>query len=105
MNEMTIAQAAQVRPFDTARFLDSEDRICAYLTDVLQQDDPELLLVALGDIARARGISQMAKTAGVGRESLYKTLTPGAKPRYDTILKLLRASGVRLCAQPLEQTV
>jgi len=93
---------AQVVPYDAARFLDNEERICAYLTEVLQQDDPDLLLLALGDIARARGISHMAKVAGVGRESLYKTLTPGARPRYDTIFKLLRATGLRLAVQPLE---
>jgi len=99
---MTSAQRHSVMPFDAARYLDSEAVICEYLNEVLQQDDPDLLLLALGDIARARGMNEMAKAAGVGRESLYKTLAQGAKPRYDTVLKLLRASGVRLMAQPLQ---
>jgi len=87
-------------PFDAAQFLDNEEMICAYLNEVLQENNPDLLLLALGDIARARGMSQMVRQAGVGRESLYKTLAKGARPRYDTVLKLLRAAGVRLNAVP-----
>jgi len=98
---MNSAQTHSITPFDAARFLDNEEVICEYLNEVLQQDDTDLLLSALGDIARARGMNAMAKAAGVGRESLYKTLARDAKPRYDTVLKLLRASGVRLAAQPL----
>jgi len=92
--------AAACLPFDAAQFLDSEEMICAYLNEVLQENNPDLLLLALGDIARARGMTHMAKQAGVGRESLYKTLTKGAKPRYDTVMKLLNAVGVRLHAVP-----
>ena len=58
---------------------------------VLESGDPDLLLLALGDIARARGMAQIAKDTGLGRESLYKALAPGAKPRFDTILKVARA--------------
>jgi len=90
----------QCLPFEAAQFLDDEATICAYLNEVLQQNDPDLLLLALGDIARARGMTQMARQAGVGRESLYKTLARGARPRYDTVLKLLNAAGVRLTAVP-----
>jgi len=86
--------------FDAAQFLDNEALICAYLNEVLQHNDPDLLLLALGDIARARGMTYMARQAGVGRESLYKTLAKGAKPRYDTVMKLLNAAGVRLAAVP-----
>ena len=60
---------------------------------------PDLLLMALGDVARGRGMAQVAKDAGPGRESLYKALAPGAKPRFDTVLKVARALGVKLSAQ------
>jgi len=60
---------------------------------------PELMLLALGDIARARGMAQIARDTGLGRESLYKALAPGAKARFDTILKVARALGVKLSAQ------
>lgn len=74
--------------FNADDYLDNEEAIAEYLT-------------AVRDIARARGMSQLAKDAGLGRESLYKALTPGAKPRYDTMLKLLHALGVKLSATPV----
>jgi probable addiction module antidote protein len=86
-------------PLDATRYLTDDDAIAEYLTAVLETDDPDLLLAALGDIARARGVAQVAKDAGLGRESLYKALAPGAKPRFDTILKVARALGVRLSAR------
>jgi probable addiction module antidote protein len=86
-------------PFDAARYLTDDAAIAEYMTAVLEQDDPELLLLALGDIARARGMTQVAKDAGLGRESLYKALAPGAKPRFDTVVKVARALGVRLSAR------
>lgn len=84
--------------FDAADYLDSEESIAAYLTAALEDDDPDLFLTALKDVARARGMSQLAKDTGLGRESLYKALTPGAKPRYDTILRVVHALGVKLSA-------
>ncbi len=86
-------------PFDAADYLDSEETIAAYLSAALDDDDPELFLIAVKDVARARGMTQLAKDTGLGRESLYKALAPGAKPRYDTILKVVRALGVRLHAE------
>jgi len=68
---------------------------------VLETEDPDLLLLALGDVARAKGMAQVAKDAGLGRESLYKALTPGAKPRFDTVMRVARALGVKLTAQPV----
>ncbi|HZE91734.1 MAG TPA: addiction module antidote protein [Rhizobacter sp.] len=87
-------------PFDAARYLTDDAAVAEYMTAVLETDDPDLLLLALADVARARGMSQVAKDAGLGRESLYKALAPGAKPRFDTIVKVARALGVRLTAQP-----
>lgn len=90
--------AAKLLPFDAARYLTDDTAIAEYMTAVLETDEPDLLLLALGDIARARGMAQVAKDAGLGRESLYKALAPGAKPRFDTVLKVARALGVRLTA-------
>ena len=87
-------------PFDAARYLTDDVAVAEYMTAVLETDDPDLLLLALGDVARARGMAQVAKDAGLGRESLYKALAPGAKPRFDTVLKVARALGVRLAARP-----
>jgi probable addiction module antidote protein len=85
-------------PFDAARYLTDDAAIAEYMTAVLEADDPDLLLLALGDVARARGMAQVAKGSGLGRESLYKALAPGAKPRFDTVLKIARALGIRLTA-------
>lgn len=86
-------------PFDAARYLTDEAAIAEYMTAMLEANEPDLLLLALGDIARARGMAQIAKEAGLGRESLYKALAPGAKPRFDTVLKVARALGVKLTAK------
>lgn len=90
-------------PFDAARYLTDEAAIAEYMTAVLEANEPDLLLLALGDIARARGMAQIAKETGLGRESLYKALAPGAKPRFDTVLKVARALGVKLTAQAAEK--
>ena len=87
--------------FDASDYLDDEETIAEYLTAALEDPDPDVFLTAVRDIARAKGMTQLAKDAGLGRESLYKALTPGAKPRYDTMLKLLHALGVKLSATPV----
>lgn len=87
--------------FDAARYLGSEDAVTEYMNAVLETGDTDLLLMALGDVARARGMAQVARDAGVGRESLYKTLSPGAKPRFDTIVRVAKALGIRLTAIPV----
>ena len=94
--------ATHIAPFDAADYLDDEHTIAEYLTAALEDPNPDVFLTAVRDVARARGMAQMAKDAGLGRESLYKALTPGAKPRYDTVLKLLNALGVRLSATPVQ---
>ena len=92
---------AKLAPFDAADYLDDEETITEFLTAALEDQNPDVFLSAVRDVARARGMAQLAKDAGLGRESLYKALTPGAKPRYDTMLKLLHALGVKLSATPL----
>ena len=91
-------------PFDAAKYLTDDEAVAEYMNAVLEAEDPDLLLLALGDVARARGMAQVAKDTGLGRESLYKALAPGAKPRFDTVLKVARALGVRLTAHPVEHT-
>ncbi|RZM03486.1 MAG: putative addiction module antidote protein [Variovorax sp.] len=87
--------------FDAARYLDDDESIAEYMTVVLEANDPDLLLLALSDIARAKGMAQVAKDAGLGRESLYKALAPGAKPRFETVMKVAHALGVRFTAHPV----
>lgn len=87
-------------PFDMAALLDSDEAISEYLSQVLADGDTDEIIRALGHIARARGMSQIAVDTGLGRESLYKALTPGAKPRFETVLKVIRALGIDLSAQP-----
>jgi probable addiction module antidote protein len=82
--------------FDTADYLDNEVTIAEYLNAALDDPNPEMLLLAVKNIARARGMTELAKSTGLGRESLYKALSEGAKPRYDTVLKVMRGLGVKL---------
>ena len=98
---MTKSKAARkLMALDAAKYLDSDEAIAEYMTAVLEANDPDLLLLALSDVARAKGMAQVAKDAGLGRESLYKALAPGAKPRFDTVLKVARALGVKFTAEP-----
>ena len=87
------------RPFDMAEQLRDEQDIAAYLTLVLEEGDPGELAHALGVIARARGMTQIAAEAGMGREALYKALRADASPRFETILKVMHALGLRLSVQ------
>jgi probable addiction module antidote protein len=86
-------------PFDVADYLDNEETIAAYLTAALEDPDPGAFIVAVKAVARARGMTQLAKDSGLGRESLYKALSPGAKPRYETVMKVVKALGVNLHAE------
>jgi probable addiction module antidote protein len=85
--------------FDPAKYLNTPESIATYLTDILEADDPGLLAAALGDIARARGMSQIARDAGIERESLYKALRTGSAPRFDTIKRVCSALGVKIVVQ------
>ena len=92
--------AEKLTPFDAADYLDSEETIAEYLSAIMEEDDPDLLLAAIGDVAKARGMAQIARDTGLGRESLYKALQPGAKPRFDTVMKVMKALGVKLHVEP-----
>ena len=90
--------------FDASDYLDSEEVIAEYLTLALEDADPDAFLMAVRDVAKVRGIATVAADAGVGRESLYKTLKPGSQPRFDTVRRLLGALGVRLDVAPRHDT-
>lgn len=94
---------ADLPDFDPAPFLDSQEAIAAYLTEILAAGDASLLAAALGDITRARGMTEVAKSAGITREALYKALRPDSAPRFDTISRVCAALGVRLVATPLHE--
>jgi probable addiction module antidote protein len=86
----------EIAPFDASDYLDNEEVVAEYLAAALEDPNPNVFLRAVADVAKARGISKVAKDAGLGRESLYKALAPGAKIRYETVRKLLESLGVRL---------
>lgn len=87
--------------FDPAEHLRNEDDIAAYLTVVIEEGDAAELARALGIVARARGMSEIAKASGLTREALYKALRPDANPRFDTVNRVCAALGVKLVAQPV----
>lgn len=89
----------ETHPWDAAEHLKTEEDMTAYLNAALEEGDPVLVLAVLGDIARAKGMSQIAHTAGLGRESLYKALSPTGNPEFATILKVVDALGLRLQVQ------
>ena len=88
-------RAVKLVPFDAARYLKSDAAIAEYLNEALRSQDPKFLLVALGDVARARGMSDIARDTGLGRENLYKALSSRANPRIETIFRVAAALGVR----------
>ena len=87
-------------PFDIVSELDSDEAIAEYLRQVFTDGDSDEIIRALGHVARARGMAKLAADSGLGRENLYNALKPGAKPRFDTILRVCRALGVDLVTQP-----
>jgi probable addiction module antidote protein len=89
--------------FDPADYLDELDVIAEYLTAAAEDSDPDIFIAALGDVARARGMTQISTQSGLGRESLYKALTAGAHPRFETINAVLQALGLKLAVVAHEQ--
>lgn len=86
----------KVTEYDPSAYLDDDEVIAEYLTAALEDENPDVFLVAVGNVAKARGMSSIAESTGLGRESLYKAMAPGSKPRYDTVLKVLHSLGVKL---------
>lgn len=94
-----IEKTIETYPWDAASHLETEEDMTAYLNVALEEGDPALIMAVLGDIARAKGMTQVARTAGLGRESLYKALSPAGNPEFATILKVVDALGLRLQVQ------
>ena len=88
-------------PFDISDHLDSEEMIAEYLSAILEEDDPDLFIKVLGDVAKARGMTQIARETGLARESLYKALKSGSDLRYQTVQKVPKALGIKHTAEPM----
>jgi probable addiction module antidote protein len=88
----------KTRPWDAAEHLETEEDMAAYLEAALEDGDASLVAAALGDIARAKGMTQIARETGLGRESLYKALSPEGNPEFATVLKVVKALGLKLHA-------
>ncbi len=88
--------AHKTHPWDAADSLETKEDIAAYLDAVLEDGDPELLKAALGDIARSKGMTEVARASGLGRANLYKALSPDGNPEFATVARVLRALGLRL---------
>jgi len=93
----------QIKPFDMANYLDGEEDIAEYLRQVVEDGDPTELAMAMGNIARARGMTQLARETGLSRENLYRSLSGKRAPRIDTLLKVIRALGYRLSITPVTE--
>lgn len=91
----------RVEPYDAAEYLDSPEMIAAYLTEALESGDAALIAMAIGAVARAKGMSDVAEKAGLSRENLYRALGGQAKPEFGTIIKVLHALDISLVAQPM----
>jgi probable addiction module antidote protein len=91
--------------FDVSQYLDNGEVIAEYLSAAAEDPNPDVFLAALGHVAKARGMAEIARTSGLGRESLYKALGAGAQPRYQTVNAVLRALGVKLAIVPAPRRV
>lgn len=89
-------KAQKLKAFDITRHLDCEEAMAEYLSQVLEDGDNDELIRALGHIAKAKGMATVAKDSGLGRESLYKALSVGSQPRFDTISKVINALGLKI---------
>jgi probable addiction module antidote protein len=95
--------ALKTRAWDASEHLDSPEAIAAYVEAAFEDGDPQVIAAALGDVARARGMTELARETGLSRESLYRALSSEGHPEFSTVLKVLNAFGVRLEAKPVER--
>lgn len=92
----------QTQPWDAVEHFETDEDMVAYLDAALEDGDPGVIVAVLGDIARAKGMTQVAREAGVGRESLYKALSPTGNPEFGTVLKVVHALGLQFRVQPAQ---
>lgn len=90
----------EIAPFDASAYLDDPEVMAEYLAACLEDENPDVFLSALADVAKARGMTEIARAAGLGRESLYKALAPGAHPRHETIRRVVGALGFKMSVVP-----
>ena len=90
----------KTRPYDPVDYLVTPEDMAAYLEAALDDGEPKVIIAVLGDLARARGMTAVARGSGLGRESLYKALSPSGNPEFVTVMKVVRALGLRLHAVP-----
>ena len=94
-------KVSELREFDVAEYLDDDTAIAQYLSAAMEDGEPALLIAALGDVARARGMTQLARDTGLAREALYRSLSADGNPSFASVTKVLRALGVKLVPQPI----
>ena len=99
---MTAKTKTKTRPFDVADYLDTDEVILAYVEEAMATGDPTTIVQALGAVARARGMTRVAKAAGLSRESLYKALSADGNPELATVVKVMHALGLQLAVAPAE---
>ena len=97
-------KAMRLLKFDAAKYLDHPETIAVYLSEALETGDSDYICHALDTIARAKGMTRVARETGLGRESLYKALSGNAKPEFDTVRKVIHSFGLKLVAEPVERT-
>lgn len=95
--------AVKTSDWDASEYLETEADLSEYLTAIMEEGNPALLQAALGDVAKARGMSEIARSAHVGRESLYKSLSADGNPSFQTIAKVLTALGIKMTFSPMER--
>lgn len=93
----------KTKPWDASEHLDSEEMIFAYMNAALEDGDPALFSAALGDIAKARGMTAIAKETGLSRESLYRALSGDGNPEFATVIKVMKALGLQISVEPAEK--
>lgn len=103
LNCERIQQMVKTSKFDAAEYLKTPAAIAAYLTEAFETDDAAYICAALDTAARAKGMANVAKATGLGRESLYKAFSGGSKPEFDTVRKVMGSFGVKLVAEPIEE--
>jgi len=98
-----MSMVTQTRPFDPAAYLNSEQARAAYLSEALETGDPAFIADALGIVARAQGMSQIARETGLSRESLYRALSAEGNPEFTTVIRVVKSLGLKLTAVPQDQ--
>jgi len=94
-------KSVKTTAWDPAKYIETEEDAAIYLEDIFKSGDSDLIIAAIGDVARARGMSKIADETARGRESLYESLSPGSNPSFETIMKVLSSLGFKLLPAPV----